>query len=91
MSGVRRTELPAGVLLHRYTGSGYTDCYVTEVDAVVTQPRFVQAFYTTPLFKVERALLAGAGFHALLGFHRLYSRLLLGAAQRRLQADEATA
>lgn len=34
----------------------------------------------------------GAGFHALLGFHRLYSRILLSAAARRLaRATAATA
>ena len=31
----------------------------------------------------------GWGFHALLGFHRLYSRALLRAAQRRLQREAA--
>lgn len=159
--------MPAAALLRKYQdGQGYSDCYVTEIPLAVSHAEFVAAFYTTRLFKVERALLtwlaalpssdagaqalaagrvgtfaawrvesravgqllladmlgrtrswlmaepAGAGgtrlyfgsavvpkrkaaggkqtmgvaFHALGGFHRLYSRLLLGAACRRLLA-----
>ncbi len=137
----------------------FTDCYAVEIDGVVTLSDLVQAFYTTPLFKLERWLLArllglrssdleaeqlaegkatsfsawrvenrstdqilldagqtrswlsvavddrshkttllfgsavvpmrpggkfGLAFHALLGFHRLYSKLLLSAAKRRV-------
>jgi hypothetical protein len=146
-------------------GPGYADCYVTHVPGTVTQATSIEAFYTSPLFKVERTLLhhlaskpatdadaralAGGGatrfsawrveaqsssellladftgrtrswlmavpaplgndspgtllyfgsavvplssqgaqsmgwlFHALLGFHRLYSRMLLRAASQR--------
>ncbi len=151
-------------------GTGFADCYVTEVPGAVTQAAFIEAFYTSRLFKVERTLLkylaarpatdadarqlaegkatlfsawrvedqsvsellladfsgrtrswlsaspaAGADhgprtqlyfgsavvprqrpgstnpgmgwpFHALLAFHRLYSRLLLRAASRRVQS-----
>lgn len=35
--------------------------------------------------KATGATRMGAGFHALLGFHRLYSRVLLGAARQRLR------
>lgn len=38
-------------------GTGYADCYATEVAGVHTQAAFVEAFYTTALFKLERALL----------------------------------
>ena len=161
--------VPPNALLQKYNaGSGYADCYVAEVDGVVAQADFVEAFYTTALFKVERVILkwlagrpstdggahdlaagtangfaawsveartdeqllladftgrtrswlmavpAGAAdgrprtllyfgsavtprgdrgrdgqglgfvFHALMGFHRLYSRLLLGAARSRV-------
>jgi hypothetical protein len=137
----------------------FTDCYETTVSGTVSLPELIEAFYTTPLFKVERWILAkavsrpstdpqahalahgktetfsawkvearseteilldagqtrswlsvrphpasastvllfgsavvpmrpggqfGFAFHALLGFHRLYSRLLLSAAARRL-------
>jgi hypothetical protein len=139
----------------------FTDCYAVEVDGVVTLPGLVRAFYTTPIFKLERWLLDrllglrssdlaaeqlakgettsfsawrvenrstdqilldagqtrswlsvavdaqnqkttllfgsavvpmrpggkfGLAFHTLLGFHRLYSKLLLSAAKRRVIA-----
>lgn len=51
-------ELPASALLQKYTeGGGYADCYFTEIRSAVSQPEFVEAFYTTALFKLERALL----------------------------------
>jgi hypothetical protein len=159
-------------LLRRYQdGTGYADCYVTQVAGSVSQAAFVEAFYTSGLFKLERTILSvlasrpasdrdaqrlaagavsqfsawyveaqsptelllkdmtgrtrswlmavpdpdasasprthlyfgsavvpkpgadgkpasmGWVFHALTGFHKLYSRLLLGAARRRVQAD----
>ena len=162
MSGIASCAIPPGAFLQRYQdGQGYADCYCTTVQGRVSQAEFVRAFYTSPLFKVERWLLAvfasrpstdadaarlaageaadfaawrveaqddgqlllcdftgrtrswlmasplpdgtgtrlffgsavvprpgdkagrmGVGFHALLGFHRLYSRLLLRAARK---------
>lgn len=35
----------------------FTDCYALEAPAPVTQAQFVEAFYTTPLFKAERFIL----------------------------------
>jgi hypothetical protein len=165
VSSVRPCALPAGALLGRYGGAaGYADCWVSEVDRTITQAAFVEAFYTTRLFKLERTVLKwlagrassdvdavrlarggvdafaawrveerrddqllladvtgrtrswlmtatdarggtqlyfgsavlprtdpragrpsmGRAFSALLGVHRLYSRLLLGAARARL-------
>ena len=166
MLGVQPREVPQNSLLRRYSdGIGYADCYVVEVPGSISQRKFVEAFYTSPLFKVERNILKffasrpadddsarvlaaggaaefsawrveeqsatellladftgrtrswlmaapGTGtattllyfgsavvprpgsdaerqsmgwvFHALLGFHRLYSRLLLSAASRRV-------
>lgn len=53
------TALPDGALLARYEGGrGYTDCFVAVVPGDVTQATFVEAFYTTPLFKLERLVLA---------------------------------
>ena len=50
--------LPEGALLGRYAGSGaYTDCYATEISGTVSQAQYVVAFYTTSLFKLERAIL----------------------------------
>jgi len=171
MDSVRRCELPQTAFLRACRDRGaYADCYAVEVPGSVTQAAFVEAFYTTTLFKVERALLGwlaarpstdgearrlaqgslgsfaawrvearsadqllladftgrtkswlmtasvagadgdsrtrlhfgsavvprlhpgtgrrgmGFAFHALLGFHRLYSRLLLASARSRLLA-----
>lgn len=55
---VHATDLPAHALLSRYRGSGYTDCYVTPVPCRVTAAEFIEAFYTTPIFKLERWLLS---------------------------------
>jgi hypothetical protein len=162
---IRPGPLPDHALLATYRDAGaYTDCYATEVDDSVSQADYVEAFYCTWLFKIERQLLAlfvdrpssdalarelatgaseafaawtvegraadqlllcdyqgrtrswlmrepqatggtrlyfgsavvpvrdrnghmrmGAVFRLLLGFHRLYSRLLLGAAVARLR------
>jgi hypothetical protein len=160
--------LPDASLLRRYRrqDGAYTDCYWTGISARATQADFVEAFYTTAVFKLERliltwavsrpstdaqaALLArgaidafsawtvedrnenqllmcdlhgrtrswlmaapgesgegtrlffgsavvpakgkesgadiGTGFRLLLGFHKLYSKVLLKAASARLQA-----
>jgi hypothetical protein len=149
--------------LGAYSSRGaFTDCYSTSVPFAASLPLFVEAFYTTKLFKVERWLLArllkiessdeqayqlaqgvstrfsawkvehrssseilldagqtrswlsvvqaegnqdettllfgsavvpmrpggkfGFAFHALLGVHRLYSKLLLSAAAKNLHA-----
>ena len=168
MTNIQLCDVPMHVFLRRYKDChGYADCYTVEVPGAFTQQQFVEAFYTSALFKLERTMLRylasrpatdadakllaagevsrfsawrveaqsasellladftgrtrswlmvapgtqpahtrlyfgsavvpqasrGAGapgmgwpFHALLGFHRLYSRLLLGAARRRLGA-----
>jgi hypothetical protein len=155
------TPVPHDSLLSDYALRGaYTDCYAITVPFAVSLPQYVEAFYTTRLFKLERWLLAtllnlastdsqarelgegeravfaawkvegrrdnemlldagrtrswlsvvrvdspkpetslrfgsavlpqqnrkkfGLAFHALLGFHRLYSKLLLSAAARKL-------
>lgn len=160
---VHPCELPAEALLQRYRASGaYADCYCVDVSHAVLHADYVQAFYTTAVFKLERLILRwfaarpstdaqavslargetdvfaawsvegrapnqlllcdftrrtrswlmaaplpsgtrlyfgsavvplhdrhgaprlGLGFTALLGFHRLYSRVLLSAARSRL-------
>ena len=59
MVAIQARELPASALLNKYReGGGYADCYATEVARPVSQAEFVEAFYTTPLFKVERLILA---------------------------------
>lgn len=59
MHGIQRCALPHDALLRKYERDGaYADCYRTVVAGVVTHAAFVEAFYTTALFKVERQLLA---------------------------------
>lgn len=50
--------MPAGALLNRYSGGGaYADCYVIEIAGSVSHTRYVEAFYTTAVFKLERLIL----------------------------------
>lgn len=149
-------DLPQDALLQRYREQGaYTDCFAIDVPRQVAHAAFVEAFYTTGVFKLERLLLAlfvarpscdaearelasgqreqfaawsvegrapgqllmcdfagstrswlmaspagqgtrlyfgsavvrsrqGGAFRALLGFHQLYSRILLRAAVSRV-------
>jgi hypothetical protein len=163
MRSIEACSIPPASFLHRYTAGGaYADCYATEIARPVSQAQYVEAFYTTGLFKLERQVLRlisrpstdvdarnlasgqsdrfaawhvesrssgellvaagrtrswlmavpagaqvtrlcfgsavvperdkdgrsslGAGFHSLLGFHRLYSRALLKAARSRLES-----
>ena len=59
MSDMRTCDLPEGALLGRYLqGGAYADCYVVEVAGTISQAEYVEAFYTTAVFKVERRLLA---------------------------------
>jgi hypothetical protein len=173
MTRIQPCPLPPDALLLSYAGKGgYVDCYSCEIEGRVSHVEFVQAFYTTALFKLERLilrwavmrpssnaqaaqlaraetsefaawsvearapdqillrdlagrtrswlmvapvgtagertrLLFGSGivpvrdassgaarlgwsFRALLGFHKLYSRALLGAARRRLSRVTAS-
>lgn len=60
MASIQACEIPAGALLLRYlNGGAYADCYVTELARPVSHAEFVEAFYTTAIFKLERLLLAG--------------------------------
>lgn len=58
MSAITTPPLPQHSLLARYAGNGgYTDCYATDLPGTFSQAEFVAAFYTTRLFKLERAIL----------------------------------
>lgn len=58
MPTIRSCELPGDALLNRYTTSGaYADCYFAEIAATVSHAQFVEAFYTTTIFKLERLIL----------------------------------
>lgn len=56
---VRATAPPAGSLLAAYADRGeYTDCFCVSAPGAVTLPGFLEAFYGSPLFRLERWLLA---------------------------------
>lgn len=64
MISVRASRLPEASLLHVYRAAGgddspmnYTDCYAIEIPGDIRLAEFVVAFYTTPLFKLERWIL----------------------------------
>jgi hypothetical protein len=59
MTRVRRIALPAYSLLAAAARDGeYADCYLVEVPQAVSHAAFVEAFYTTWLFRLERLILA---------------------------------
>jgi hypothetical protein len=59
MPSIHTSELPADALLGQYRqGGAFTDCYFIDVDRPVSQAAYVEAFYTSAVFKVERQLLA---------------------------------
>ena len=56
---INASELPSLALLGAYREAGaYTDCYVAEITRPATQAEYIEAFYTTWVFKLERLLLA---------------------------------
>ncbi len=58
MPKVYSSPLPADSLLRPYAGSdAYVDCYTTEIAGSVSHAEFVEAFYTSWLFKLERFIL----------------------------------
>lgn len=59
MPSIHPCELPTRALLSKYqNGEAYADCYVTQIARHVSHAEYVEAFFTTPLFKLERLLLA---------------------------------
>ena len=58
MPTVHREPIPEHALHAHYLREGaYADCYVTRIAQPVSHARFVAAFYTTWLFKLERVIL----------------------------------
>ena len=50
--------LPPDSLLQGIANSGaYVDCYTTTINRSVSQAAFIEAFYTTAIFKLERLIL----------------------------------
>lgn len=61
MASIEKLALPADALLARYIRPNYyTDCYSTVIAADVSHADFVNAFYTTCLFRLERFILTFA-------------------------------
>ena len=59
---IHRCSLPPDAFLQRYAGNvGYADCFRVDVPGTIGLGRYVEAFYTTRLFKAERAILSLAG------------------------------
>lgn len=58
MFTIESCTLPEEALLGEHARRGvYTDCFRTELDGIATQAQFVEAFYTTLAFKLERVIL----------------------------------
>jgi hypothetical protein len=58
MFPIRKRPVPANTSLYKYLIDGaYTDCFLTEIPGRVSFPDFLFAFYTTPLFRLERFIL----------------------------------
>lgn len=52
-------SVPENSLLDIYKQKGdFTDCYMITLPTAVSLPQFIEAFYTTRLFKLERWILA---------------------------------
>ncbi len=63
MPQVAPYTVPPGTKLAAYGARPgyYTDCFATELDGVVALSDYINAFYTTPLFKAERLVLRLVG------------------------------
>jgi hypothetical protein len=64
LAAISRESVPEDALLRTFRGGAhperwgrYADCFAVGVDRNVTLTQFVFAFYTSPLFGIERALL----------------------------------
>lgn len=59
MSAIHACALPEQALLGRYACNGaYADCYSTDMAGSISHAKYVEAFYTTTVFKLERLILA---------------------------------
>ncbi len=58
MTRIATCELPDNGLTKTYLAKGaHTDCYYIDIAAKVTLAQYLQAFYNTPVFSVEKTLL----------------------------------
>ena len=57
-ASIEEPPLPADALLQRFVDSGdHTDCFMTRIDRNVAFADYVEAFYTTRVFRAERLIL----------------------------------
>ena len=58
MLSISSCQLTDSTLLTSYrTDNGFTDCYYTDIKYELSFEQYIETFYTTPLFKLERFLL----------------------------------
>ena len=58
---VRSAALPDHALLQAFAAAGdYADCFATDLPRTVSHAQYVEAFYTTWLFRLERWILKWA-------------------------------
>lgn len=61
MFSIKSCPVPESALLNSYhREDNYCDCYSTNIDVDITLRQYVQAFYTTPIFRLERLILQHA-------------------------------
>lgn len=59
MSAIQVAELPDNALLQHYVLTGaFTDCYCMDLPQDISLAEYIEAFYTSTVFKVERQILA---------------------------------
>lgn len=59
LSRIQACDLPEDALLRTYLdGTNHADCFVTDVAGPVSHASYVEAFYTTAVFRLERLLLS---------------------------------
>ena len=60
---IEKCPIPAGTMLEKFTSinGSYVDAFTTEIPRHVSFPEYILAFYTTPLFKLERLILSLIG------------------------------
>ena len=59
MNVIKLCELPHEALMCKYKQDGtYTDCYFVDLPHSVSHAEYVEVFYTTAVFKIERLILA---------------------------------
>ena len=59
-SSIEAVPLPDDAMVGRYAGTdcGYTDCYSVELKGLTRLAEYIEAFYTSPVFKLERFVLS---------------------------------